>query len=237
MEGGAGIGKTSLLDAACRRAGGLGYEIFRARGSGLESEFAYGVVRQLFERRLATADPHEREQLLEGPAAVVRSWLVRGQMEMHADDTAFAVLHGLYWLAANFTARRPLLVAVDDAHWADAPSLRWLAYLAPRLEGLALALMVTLRPAEPASTETSLLAVRRQAGWVSRPGLLSQTAVSSVVREALGEQAGPESCAALERLSGGNPFYLRELLRGVDAGAAGGAGWTWPRSLSVAREA
>jgi DNA-binding CsgD family transcriptional regulator len=224
VEGGAGIGKTSLLDVACQRARGLGYEILRARGSGLESEFAYGVVRQLFERRLATADPCECEQLLEGPAGVVRSWLVGGQMEMHADDTAFAVLHGLYWLAANFTARRPLLVAVDDAHWADAPSLRWLAFLAPRLEGLALALMVTLRPSEPASTETALLAVRSQAGWVSRPGLLSESAVTSVVREALGEQGGAEFCAALKRLSGGNPFYLRELLRGVDAGTAGVGG-------------
>jgi hypothetical protein len=39
-----------------------------------------------------------------------------------------------------------LVVAIDDAHWADVPSLRWLAYLAPRLDGLALALLVALRP-------------------------------------------------------------------------------------------
>ena len=37
-----------------------------------------------------------------------------------ATDTSFAVLHGLYWLVANLAARRPLLIAVDDAHWADA---------------------------------------------------------------------------------------------------------------------
>jgi DNA-binding CsgD family transcriptional regulator len=221
VEGGAGIGKTSLLDAACQRAGGLGYEILRARGSGLESEFAYGVVRQLFEWRLATADRYERACLLEGSAGVLRSWLIGDQvMEMHADDTGFGVLHGLYWLAANLAAGRPLFVGVDDAHWADAPSLRWLAYLAPRLDGLALALMVTLRPSEPASTEAALVAVRSEAGWVSRPGLLSQSAVTAVVREALGEQTGMEFCAALKRLSGGNPFYLRELLRGVDTGAA-----------------
>ena len=47
-----------------------------------------------------------------------------------------AALHGLYWLAANTAARQPLLIAVDDAHWADMPSLRWLAYLAVRVEDL-----------------------------------------------------------------------------------------------------
>jgi len=42
-------------------------------------------------------------------------------------------MHGLYWLIANLAARRPLVIAVDDAHWADAPSLRWLAHLAARI--------------------------------------------------------------------------------------------------------
>ncbi len=55
VEGRAGIGKTSLVEVACSRADELGYEVMRARGSELESGFAFGVVRQLFERRLAGA--------------------------------------------------------------------------------------------------------------------------------------------------------------------------------------
>jgi len=55
IEGQAGIGKTSLVETACSRAGELGHEAVRARGSELESGFALGVVRQLFERRLAAA--------------------------------------------------------------------------------------------------------------------------------------------------------------------------------------
>jgi predicted ATPase len=55
VEGGAGIGKTSLIEVGCRRAEELGYEILRSRGSELEGDFAFGVVRQLFERRLAAA--------------------------------------------------------------------------------------------------------------------------------------------------------------------------------------
>ncbi len=138
--------------------------------------------------------------------------------DAYAHDTSFAVLHGLYWVAANLGASRAVLIAVDDAHWADAPSLRWLAYLAARLEGLAVALLITLRPAEAASGEAALLAVRAEAKAVVRPGLLSRAAVTSVVREALGAEAGDEFCAALERASGGNPFYLRELLRAAGAG-------------------
>src|ERR1700751_1126577 len=57
LEGRAGIGKTSLTEVACTRAAELGYEVLRARGSELESGFAFGVVRQLFERRLAGGGP------------------------------------------------------------------------------------------------------------------------------------------------------------------------------------
>ena len=147
VEGGAGIGKTALLEEACRRAAGRGHEVLRARGSELEAGFAFGVVRQLFERRLAGAEESERDALLAGPAGAVRPLLLGELVEPSAFDTSFAVLHGLYWLTANLADRRPLLIAVDDAHWADEPSLRWLAHLAPRLEGLAVALLVALRPA------------------------------------------------------------------------------------------
>ena len=75
VEGRAGIGKTSLVEVACSRADGRGYEVVRARGSELEAGFAFGVVRQLFERRLAGAGAGEREALLAGPAAAVRPLL------------------------------------------------------------------------------------------------------------------------------------------------------------------
>src|SRR5262249_15014677 len=155
--------KTSLLEEACRQAAGRGHEILRARGSELEAEFVFGVIRQLFERRLASADLAEREGLLAGPAGAVRPLLLGEIAEPSASDTSFSVLHGLYWLAANLADRRPLLLAVDDAHWSDEASLRWLAYLAPRLEGLALALLVALRPMEPASAGASLAALCAQA--------------------------------------------------------------------------
>ena len=128
------------------------------------------------------------------------------------------MLHGLYWLVANLAATRPLLIVVDDAHWADEPSLRWLAYLAPRLEGLAAGLLVALRPGDPASMGVPLLAVRAEAAAVLRPALLSERAVSAVVRAAVGGGASDKLCAAVYAASGGNPLYLTELLRPAEPG-------------------
>ena len=67
---------------------------------------------------------------------------------MGGEQDAGSALHGLYWLTANLAAERPLLVLVDDIHWADLASLRWLAYLAQRLDGLAVSLVAAARPAE-----------------------------------------------------------------------------------------
>jgi hypothetical protein len=55
-------------------------------------------------------------------------------------------VHGLYWLTINLAEDRSLLIVVDDAHWADEASLRWLAYLAPRLEEAAVAMLIASRP-------------------------------------------------------------------------------------------
>jgi AAA ATPase domain len=211
VEGGTGIGKTSLLASGCDRARRRGWRVLRACGSDLETGFALGVVRQLFERELAAADPRRRAEWLGGPAAAV-GWLSGGPGVPDAAPDPFAVVHGLYWLTVNMAACQPMLVAVDDAHWADPASLRWLAYLAGRLEGLDAAVVVALRPAEPASQDGPLLAVRAGAPAI-RPALLSAAGVAAIVRAALGPAVPDARCQALREASGGNPFYLGELLR------------------------
>src|SRR5262249_28753638 len=76
-------------------------------------------------------------------------------------DASFAVLHSLYWLTVNLAERGPgLLLAIDDAHWADASSRRWLAYLVPRIDSPAIAVVVAMRPPDPSASDESLIAVR-----------------------------------------------------------------------------
>jgi len=86
IEAGVGIGKTSLVRAACRRAQELDYDVLSARGSELEADFAFGVVRQLFERRVAAAGEDERASLLVGPAAAARHLLLGKSIEASAGD-------------------------------------------------------------------------------------------------------------------------------------------------------
>jgi hypothetical protein len=94
VEVGVGIGKTSLVQAACRRAQELGYDVLSARGSELEADFAFGAVRQLFERRLKNSKADERASLLVGPAAAVKPLLFGKSPEDSARDSHFAVCTG-----------------------------------------------------------------------------------------------------------------------------------------------
>ena len=228
IEGGAGIGKTSLLRLGSERAARSGWRVLRGTGSELETGFAFGVVRQLFERELAAADPPRRAEWLAGPAAAVRGLL--GAPDAAPDP--FAVVHGLYWLTVNMAVGQPVLIAVDDAHWADPASLRWLAYLASRVEGPGVAVVVALRPAEPASRQGPLAKIRTAAPAI-RPALLSEAGVAAIVRAALGAGTPDATCQALREASGGNPFYLGELLRTQAAAAPGGG--RLPASEAVAR--
>jgi DNA-binding CsgD family transcriptional regulator len=226
IEAGAGLGKTSLLEAACVIARREQRIILRARGSDLERDFAFGIVRQLFERRCADATANERDALLAGPARAVARLFQRDDSSNSEQDTGFAVLHGLYWLTVNLADHTPLLLAVDDAHWADQASLRWLAYLAPRLDGPNISLVAALRPDEPASQSRPLVAVRAAATTI-RPSLLSQPAVAAIVRNALGSGANDDVAALAHLATGGNPFYLQEFLRALErAGDSSG-----PRAL------
>ena len=184
--------------------------ILTARGLALESGFAYGIARQLIEPVRASAGPGEWDELLDGAAGLaarVFDWAGAGSVE---DDVPYATTHGLYWLAANLAARQPLVIAVDDAHWADAPSLRWLAHLAARIDGLPIALLLAARsgPDEPGIFE-ELRACPQCTLLPLRP--LGSEATAALVRERLGGQADAELCRACHDYTGGNPFLLESL--------------------------
>src|SRR3954468_14459087 len=106
IEGPAGIGKTALLAAARAAAAEGGMRVLRSRGTELERDFAFGVVRQLFEPPLADASELERADLLQAAAGVAAGILgLPGSAPVDASsqpgagvDSSFAVVHGLYWL-------------------------------------------------------------------------------------------------------------------------------------------
>ena len=236
LEGPAGLGKTALLDVARRRARDRGVLALHARASELEQEFPFGVVLQLFEPLLRSASEAARCSLLAGAAARC------GRLfDLGADDgtrvgeiahggAPHATLHGLYWLCANLATEAPLMISVDDAHWADIPSRLFLTYLIHRLEGLAVAVALTVRPAEPTCDADELLQeiARSSATQRLRPRALSRAAVAELVRTQLSTQATDVFTDACHEATTGNPLLLRELIvelaaADVDVSDAGAA--------------
>lgn len=211
IEGAAGIGKSRLLTEAFRRATDRGVRILRARGGELEREFAFGVVRQLFERAATGGDG----SLFAGAAQTARA-VFELSPDRDEDDAgpSFALMHGLYWLTVNLSDSGPLLLAIDDLHWCDRASLRFLAYLVRRLAGLPLLVLATLRPAQPGVDAALIGEIAGDPLTVAiRPRPLSTDATSVLVRERLGQEAVLGFSSACHSATGGNPLLLQELLK------------------------
>jgi DNA-binding CsgD family transcriptional regulator len=220
IEGPAGIGKTRLLEEAAAMAGSARFTVLAARGGELERDFGFGVVRQLLEPVLTRASSGERSELLAGAAAHAEPVFGATGEDVGGSDTTHAVLHGLYWLVANLAERSPLLLTIDDDHWADAPSQRFLIYLARRLEGLRAAILLTARTGEAGGHPELLRALALEAKPpVLRPDALSPGAAEIMVRETLGATPPQRLGQACHEATGGNPFLLIELLRELAAGA------------------
>ncbi len=225
IEGPAGVGKSRLLTSARASAREAGMQVLEARGALLERQFAFGVARQLFEQVAVTAGAAETERLFAG-AAGFAARLVGDPGPTLAPldgDADFGALHGLYWLTVNLADRGPLVLAVDDAQWADASSVRFLGYLSRRIEGLPVVLLVAGRASDPEGSGDWRELADDAAAEILRPHPLSAEGAAAVVRDRLGQEADQELCEACHRATGGNPLFLRELvaaLREEEAGPA-----------------
>jgi DNA-binding CsgD family transcriptional regulator len=224
IQGPAGIGKTVLLGPLRDRATELGFTILSARASELDRAFGYGIVHQLVEPTLAAASPERRAALLSGAAG--RAEAVLAAAGEHADDGGYAVVHALYWLLANIAEDAPLLIIVDDLHWADAPSLRLLEYLGRRLEGLPILVVGTARENEPGAAIELLGEITSGPyAWLVEPGPLGVDGVRAFLSETLGDGCDPAFVESARKVTAGNPLLLRVVAREAQTlGLTGTAG-------------
>jgi DNA-binding NarL/FixJ family response regulator len=218
IEGPAGIGKTALLAAAHARAVASGVAAFTARGLELERDTPFGVALQLLAPVLAGLDGPSRAELLDGPARFAAPLFEGRASSEDAGLDASELVLGLYWLMCNVLRVRadqeapaPAVLCIDDAHWSDRTSLRFLAQLAGQLDRLPLAIVLSA-PSREALAPPELAALRGLSGSRTlRPRPLTTEAVQQLIAAAF-PKPDPLFVGACERASGGNPLLLHELL-------------------------
>lgn len=144
FAGSAGIGKTTLLAEARRHAAERGCTVLFARGGEQEKQVPFHVMRQLIQPTFAAMSQDERLDVLGNWYNIVAPAL--GLTAAPNGPTApdpQGVRDGLDWVVTHLTVRSaPVVLVLDDAHWADAESLAWLTAFAARAEELAMLIMV-----------------------------------------------------------------------------------------------
>jgi DNA-binding CsgD family transcriptional regulator/tetratricopeptide (TPR) repeat protein len=184
--------------------------VLRGRSGEQESDLPLAVVRELFEAAVLRADDDERVRLLTG-AAGFAGRLVGANAPIATDtDSAFAMVHGLYWLTANFAEASPLVLAIDDAHWADEATQRWLAYLIPRVHELPVLLALTVRPRELAPESRLAAALATDQVMLIKPSPLTGDGTRGMLEDLL-VNADAAFSGAIHRATGGNPLLVRIL--------------------------
>ncbi|MGW5950385.1 AAA family ATPase, partial [Streptomyces celluloflavus] len=205
LVGDVGTGKSALLDSAVRRAGARGARVLRADGSESESNLAFSALHQLLRPVRAEVDglPERQHAALHdafgtGPAAVAPDLMVIG----------VAVLS----LLSALGDEGPVLVVLDDAHWFDRASLDALAFVARRLEGEPVTMLIGARAGE------HLPGFGRQLPTLAL-GPLDDAASRGLLDRRPAVPTGRTRARILDQ-AGGNPLALTELAR---AAAAPGA--------------
>ncbi|MFJ5269617.1 AAA family ATPase [Streptomyces sp. NPDC088358] len=213
FAGRAGIGKTTLLAEVRRRAAAKGCTVLSARGGEQEQRVAFHVARQLLQPHLAGFSEAELRASLGSWYAIVGPALGLCAAAEGAPPDQQGLRAGLDWVLTHLAVQRaPMVLVLDDAHWADPESLSWLAAFAPRAEELPLLLVVGYRPDELPDHAESFRVLPGRAG--QRPvdlEPLSAAAVARLVREDLGAQADDAFCRECWAVTAGNPFEAVEL--------------------------
>ncbi|MGW6709625.1 ATP-binding protein [Streptomyces sp. NPDC054956] len=213
FSGPAGLGKTTLLAEVRRRAHAASCTVLAARGGEQEQSQPFHVARQLIQPQLAGTTDDELRAALGSWYSIVGPALGLCAAEQGAPPDPQGLRDGLDWVLTHLIVQRaPVTLVLDDAHWADPESLSWLAAFAPRTEHLPLLLVVAYRPDElPAHAEAFRTLPGRAGHRPLTLAPLTEDAVSTLVREAVGEHADDAFCREAWAVTTGNPFEAVEL--------------------------
>jgi DNA-binding CsgD family transcriptional regulator len=210
LEGEPGIGKTTLWEAGVDAAGARGYVVLASRPAGGEVQLSYAALGDLLEEVL----PETLEELPMPRRRALEIALLLEDPRGRAPDqrgVGLALLGALRALAAS----RPVLLAIDDSQWLDAPTAAVLEFALRRLRREPVGVLVAGRDVSGVAFEQALPVER------VRVGPLNEGAIHRIVRSHLGIALSRPELLRVYEASGGNPFYALELAPAL--GETGGA--------------
>ena len=237
LVGEPGIGKSRLLAEVRGRAEGRGFLVLEGRAAEFEYDIPFSVIVDALNDRAGTLsasvardlEPDTLQELgsiLPSLAAYAPEHEPRRQ-----ESQRYRVHYAVRALLERLASERPVLLSLDDIHWADAASLEVIAHLVRRFRGPLLA-MFAYRPGRVRLVPTIESDVRLGSARRIDLAPLTETEAAALLDPTL----DPAARDALYRASGGNPFYLGELARsaGEPVGpgpAPGGDDWTVPSTV------
>jgi DNA-binding CsgD family transcriptional regulator len=212
IEGEPGIGKSRILEAALKRAGERGFDVFIGRADEVERARPFGPLAEALDCRPG-AEPRRAEiaHLLRGEMAAGRV-----PIEPTRDPgLQFRVVDDFVDLVEELALGSPVALGLEDLHWADPSTLLTVRSLARRLTYVPLAVFLTLRPAPRTRNLEQLLdALIHDGACQLALGPLESRIVTELVAELVAAEPGT---ALLEEVAGaaGNPLFVTELVRAL----------------------
>jgi len=210
LEGEPGIGKTTVLQAAVERAREEGYVVLRARPSEAEARVALAAVEELVDG----LPPDSWGALAPPQKRAIDIALLRAEPDERIVDHR-ALASAVRALVTSAGRTRPLLVAIDDLQWLDAPSAAILDSVLRRLDLGAFGVLATKRLGEPSALRLEELLGTGDLERVSLAGL-SVGALQRLVRERTGQPLSRSTLVRVHRTSRGNPLFALEIARALE---------------------
>ncbi len=234
IQGEAGIGKSRLLLAVLDAAADRSFGVFLGVARELEQDRPFGVLAQALGLESRSADPER--------AAIARMLTGEtGGAAQGGPELRFRILETLIDLVERLCADGPILLALEDLHWADESSLLTVGHLASRLADRPFALIATCRPVpQRVGVERVVEELSSGAGLLIRLPPLDDASIQAITQRAIGAEPDADVLQALAR-TGGNPLFALELASAlvedgsirVEAGRAGIGSINVPPSLHV----
>jgi DNA-binding CsgD family transcriptional regulator len=202
IEGGPGLGKSHLVGELDRRAATRGCQVHIGHADQLMRDFPLGVAAHALGIATWSDDPVRAQlaRMLTGAAAG----------ELPYADPVLAASERMVELVEKLCADQPLILALEDLHWADDASVALAERLGREVDQLPLLLVLTTRP-ERDGSGSPRDTLRRAATAPLALSPLGATDVAALAGFHLGGPPGPRLSALLDTTSG-SPFYLREIL-------------------------